>query len=140
MVNGVLDHVFSIRAESNIEEEFAKAIIEAFGFNIERLDPQLKDAPVFIQSHVVNSWGGLALSELRSKRSEEMPVQIIRNLSKKRMLPMVDHSLRQWPTSSRCQRYSGIAWNFSDSTESAPVITFGPDKNVIVKRMIGGEV
>jgi hypothetical protein len=139
-VKGVLDHVFSIRAESNIEEEFAKALIDGFNFNIERLDPQLNGAAVFIHSQVVNSWGGLALAELRSKRSEEMPVQIIHNLAKKRMLPMVDSSIRQWPTSSRRQRYRGIAWNFTESTESAPVITFGPDKSVIVKYMIGGEV
>ena len=81
------------------------------------------------------------MADIRDKKHEERPVQIIKNLAKKRLLPMVDPTVRQWPPTSRSQRFSGVAWNFADTTEVAPLVTFdgnGPDKKVIVKHMIGG--
>jgi hypothetical protein len=137
MVKDVLDHVFAIRSESNVEEEYARAILDVFTFNLKRMG-FADGEPVFIHSPVVNSWGGQALSELRDKKDGELPVQIIRNLAKKRILSMVDATVRQWPQSSAVKRYAGIPWGFTETTEIASVITFNHERQAVIKQMEEG--
>jgi hypothetical protein len=129
-----IEHLMKTRADSNIEEEYARAIIDLFEHNLDALG--LKDCPVFLHSPVVNSWGGTALSDIRNKNDKIFPIQIIRNLAKKRLLPMVDASIIQWPTSHNLKRYKGIPFCFEKRDEiiDIPVITFDHNGAAIIIR------
>lgn len=127
----VLEYVISARADANVDEDHARSIIDTFTFNIERAG-FAKDAPVFLHTCVVNSWGGTALAETRDKNSRDFPIQIVRNLAKMGMIPQIDPAMKKWPTSSKTKRYSGVAWNFTEATEHAQVITLDAEKNVKV--------
>jgi hypothetical protein len=123
MYLSVIEHSLKTRSDSNIEEEYARAIIDLFEGNLDRLG--LKNRPVFLHSPLVNSWGGSALSDIRNKRDQTFPVQIVRNLAKKRLLPMVDASIIQWPKSTKFKRYKGIAFWFEKDGDNKdiPVVT-----------------
>ena len=114
-----IDHLLKARADSNIDEEQARAIIDVFQFQLEKIN--LSNVPVFIKTNVVNSWGRMALKESHDYKG--FPIQLIRNLSKIGMLPPVEPHIKRWPmTSRKGDRWSGLAWNFRDSTEQAYVI------------------
>jgi hypothetical protein len=138
-VREVIDHVFSARADANIDEDHARSIIDTFTFNIAKLLPTHHDGPVFIQTSIVNSWGGSAMAETRGKDAKDLPIQIVRNLAKAHLIPQIDSEIKKWPTSSKFKRYSGIAWNFRDTTESAPVITLDAEKQATVTWIRGDE-
>lgn len=113
-----LEHLLKSRIESNIDEEQARAIIDLFNFNLEKLG--LHQSPCFLKSNVVNSWGGQALRECHDFKG--LPIQHIRNLAKTGILPKIDIEIRRWPTSSKSERWSGLAWNITDTTEQAYLI------------------
>lgn len=114
-----IKHLVHSRAESNIDEEQARAIIDVFQFNLEKMN--LQNDAVFIKTNVANSWGRAALRESHDYKG--YPIQLIRNLAKSGMLPNVDKGLKRWPTSSgKGERWSGLAWNFRDTTEEAYLI------------------
>jgi hypothetical protein len=126
----VLDHLSNARADSNIEEDQARLIAEAFTSNIARaLQSEIRQ-PVFIRSELANSWGRTAIAD--SYEYKGKPMQLIRNLAKLRLLPQVDRHLARWPTSTaKGPRHSGLAWNFLDSTETAIVLSKGENGEVV---------
>jgi hypothetical protein len=115
----VLDYMTGARGESNVEEEQARAIVEVFEFELQRLGITPGDA-CFIRSEVVNSWGRRALHETHDFKG--YPVQLIRNLSKVGMLPQVDKTMRRLETKSKSERHSGIAWRFTCDTHISHLI------------------
>jgi hypothetical protein len=113
-----LEHILKARAESNIDEEQARAIIDVFQFNLSKMN--LQNSPCFIKTNLANSWGRMALKESHDYKG--FPVQLMRNLAKIGMIPNLSPGVKRWPTSSTKERWSGLAWNFSDTTEQAYVI------------------
>jgi len=125
----VIETIKGAREESNVEQDQARAIAEVFAFNIERELRSEIAQPVFIRTELANSWGRQALRE--SVDFKGYPIQLIRNLAKSGFLPQIDGNIKRWPmTSRRDVRWSGIAWNFSDSTEQATVLGRDADGNV----------
>ena len=118
------EHINETRQDGNIDDEQARSIIEAFNYHIDALG--IAHRPVFIQTKIANSWGGQALSDTlhteRHGRNQELPVQIIRQLAALGKIPQIDLCIKRWPVSSAKDRYRGIAWNFSDSTEDAILV------------------
>jgi len=121
----VCDVLKEAKEESNIEQEQARAIADVIEWNIERITMSKIKCPIFLATALVNSWGGQALKESHDFRGK--PVQLIHNLAKAGFLPQVDKKLRRWPRSSSRERVSGIAWNFTDTTEECKVLSRGGD-------------
>lgn len=136
----VLDHIANIRADSNVDEEQARVIIDDFNHNLSKLG--LETTPAFIVSRVVNSWGGSALSGLHQnadKSKRELPIQAIRQLAKIGLIKQVDESIKRWPVSSRSgSRYSGVAWNFNGYNHSATLVYMDAE-GVVKTRFVGSE-
>ncbi len=132
MLIEVLSYMEKARSESNIEEEQARSIAEVFDFNIAKLGFD-HNTPVFIRTDVANSWGRSALKE--SYDYKGYPVQLIRNLAKIGMLPQIDQHIKRWPTSSKSDRVSGIAWRFSDATEHAHVLSRDADGEITYRKL-----
>ena len=136
----VLDHIASIRADSNVDEEQARVIIDDFVHNLSKLG--LETAPAFIVSRVVNSWGGSALSGLHQhadKSKRELPIQSIRQLAKIGLIKQIDESIKRWPITSRSgSRYSGVAWNFNGCNHSATLVYMDAE-GVVKTRFVGSE-
>jgi hypothetical protein len=133
----LLHHIVETRKDSNIEDEQARSIIETFEYQLRRLG--LEDLPVFVHTKVANSWGGQALSDtLHTERSKnsDLPTQIIRQLAAQGKIPQIDPSIKRWPISSNQDRFRGIAWKFSDTTERATMIYMQPDNTTIDTKTI----
>lgn len=126
-----LEHLVKSRGESNIDEEQARAIVEVFQYNLEKL--QLDDCPVFIRTDLANSWGRAALKESHDYKG--YPIQLIRNLAKLGMITQTDPHLKRWPMTSQSDRISGIPWNFSDTTEKAFVVSRNQENEILYKEM-----
>jgi len=118
----VLEYIKAQRDDSNIEADQARAIIEHFTSQIQRITQTTAPRPIFLRTEVVNSWGRSALNELGDSDTKGRPIQLIRNLIKANFIPQADRDLKRWPTSGRKTRYSGIAWNFEDGTEQALIV------------------
>ena len=116
----VLNHTVGARCESNSDEDMARCIKEEFDNQLTMLDIDLA-APVYITTSVCNSWARKGIQS-SGKEYKSDPIQLVRNLSKNGMLKEVDAEVRRWPMSSSKERHSGIAWNFTESTESAVII------------------
>ncbi len=128
----VIEHLAKARSESNIEEEQARAIAEVFDYNIQKLGFDA-DTPIFIRTDVANSWGRAALRE--SYDYKGLPVQLIRNLAKMGALPQVSPHIKRWPTSSKYDRVSGIAWRFPEFIGQAYVLSRDQEGEILHKMM-----
>jgi hypothetical protein len=117
----VLVHSINVRAEANVEEEQAHALADQFQYQIEALGLDA-NSPVYITTAVCNSWARKALQESHDIPKTTEPIQLVRNLAKAGMLPKMDAEIRRWPASRNKERHSGIAWNFTDSTETAYLV------------------
>lgn len=124
----VIEHLAGARADSNIEEDQARMIAEAFDFNVAKALNSDIPRPVFLRSEVVNSWGRRAISD--SYEYKGKPIQLVRNLSKIGMLKQADRAITRWPLTSARNRFSGVAWRFTESTETCTVIGLDADGNV----------
>lgn len=124
MYESVISHIKGARDESNVEADQARAVIDHFNSQIERILQYDTNRPVFIRTEVVNSWGRSALNDSMGSDVKGLPIQLIRNLSKAGFLPMIDRNLKRWPNNGHGDiRASGIAWNFNESTEQATMIS-----------------
>jgi hypothetical protein len=103
-----LAHLGECRTESNIEEEQAKSIEDLFRSKLSELGINPETQSVWIRSQVVNSWGRLALMDGHDCKGQ--PIQLIRSLSKQRLLRMVDPRVKRFPH-NRVTRSSGVLWN-----------------------------
>jgi hypothetical protein len=134
-MRSLLEHIVETRKDSNIEDEQARSILETFNYQLNQIG--LAEDPVFIQTRVANSWGGQALADTmhteRGSKTSELPVQVIRQLSAQGKIPQIDPAIKRWPNSSQRDRYRGLAWNFSDSTEQATLIYLTPDGKIDTK-------
>ena len=126
----VIEHLIKVRSESNIEEEQARAIADVFDYHLQKLGFD-SSTPIFIPTPIANSWGRSALRE--SYDYTGLPVQLIRNLAKMGALPQVDPHLKRWPTTSKVERVSGIAWRFTDATEAAYMLAKDQEGNITYK-------
>lgn len=135
LMRELLDHIVETRKDINIEDEQARSIMETFNYQLRQLN--LDDCPVFIQNRVANSWGGQALSDTLhteiSQRASETPVTTIRKLATQDKISQIDPAIKRWPTSSQKDRYRGLAWNFTESTDDVPMVYLTPDNRINTK-------
>lgn len=122
--SAALDAIRTAREESNVEHDQARAVIDHFSAQIAAILQYDVTRPVFIRSDVVNSWGRIALNDALGADFKGLPIQIVRNLAKVGLIPQIDREIRRFPNSGHGTiRASGIAWNFTDATESATMIS-----------------
>ena len=125
----VLAHITEARAESNVEEDQARAIKDVFETQLSRLG--LDGQPCFIRTEVANSWGRAAVRDSADTIGKAPPIQLIRNLAKIGMLPKVDPHMKRWPTSSVAKdRISGVSWGLPIESKSAYIITRGMNEEI----------
>ena len=115
----VLAHVSASRSASNIDEDMARLITENFRFNVAKAIGSAIEQAVFIRSELVNSWGRQAIADTYEFHGK--PAQLVRNLAKIGLMRDVDRDIAHWPPEGTT-RHSGVAWCFTDSTETAIVI------------------
>lgn len=120
MYRQVIEQMSTARAESNVEEELARSIIDQFTHRLTRMG--LFGQPVFLQNRVVNSWTREAVQDIYEFKQSEYPIQLVRNLAKTRLIPQINSDIRRWPQSRCHERYSGLAWGFKDQCSSATVV------------------
>ena len=116
------------KEESNVEQDQAREIAEMINAEIARARNSDVECPVFIHSKLVNSWGRKAISDTHDFKGQ--PIVLVRQLAKAGFLPQCDKDIKRWPTSSRRDRVSGIAWNFRDEVEECVVLRRDADGNV----------
>jgi len=116
------------KEDSNIEQDQARLLSEMINFQIAAATGDGTPRPVFIKTDLLNSWGRKAIQD--SYEYKPKPIQLIRNLSKTGFLPEVDKNVKRWPISSGQNRSSGVAWNFTNSTEIAVVLGWDGDRRI----------
>ena len=114
----VLDNVKAARADSNTEEEQARAINEVFEFELQSIGIT---GPAFLRTEIVNSWGRRALHETIDFKG--YPIQLIRNLSKGGHLPLFDCDSRRINICNGKERCSGIGYRMTDTTTAFHLVT-----------------
>ena len=133
MYDSVCSLLKESKEESNIEQDQAREIAEMINAEIARVRNTDVECPVFIHSKLVNSWGRKAISDTHDFKGQ--PIILVRQLAKAGFLPQCDKDIKRWPTSSRHDRVSGIAWNFRDEVEECVVLRRDADGNVISEFM-----
>ncbi len=123
-----VNYVIGVRSESNVSEEQARGIIEAFNYELDKLDAA--DEPVFIRTDVVNSWGGRALRD-SDEKFQGLPIQQIRNLIKTGFIPCAEKDIRRLEKKNQKIRYSGVAWNWNLDAKACWLITKDGGGNVV---------
>jgi hypothetical protein len=111
----VISHIAGARADSNVEEDQARAIIDVFEHELSVLDIAA-GAPAFIRSEIVNAWGRRALNESQGPEFKGRPIQLIRNLAKAGFLPQVDREWTRLERDGRRERHSGVSWRTTHAT------------------------
>jgi hypothetical protein len=130
-----LEYLQGSSDESDSEAELARTISERFEFQIAEAINSSIPQPVFIRTELVNSWGRKALNDLGID-TKSPPIQIVRNLAKTGAIRQIDATVKRWPvTSRRGKRVSGLAWCFSETTDSAIVIGRDASENVFTERV-----
>jgi len=124
----VCDALKESKEDSNVEEDQARSIAEMFDEQIEKARGSDIKVPVFIHSSLVNSWGRMAIKDDHDYQGK--PITLVRQLSKAGFLPQCDKDLKRWPTSSKLERVSGVAWNFHDSVDECLVLKRAGDGHV----------
>jgi len=133
----VLEYLQGNRDESDSETELARAISERFEYQIAEAINSSIQQPVFIRTEVVNSWGRQALNDIGND-TKAPPIQVVRNIAKTGAIPQIDATVKRWPVTSRKgKRFSGLAWGFSDSTDSAIVIGRDGSGTITTERVDG---
>jgi hypothetical protein len=122
MYLAVLEHVKNAGEESDTEHDLARTIIDVFEHNIAKVVGSDISRPVFIRTEVANSWGRHAFNDVDFDYKGK-PITEIRNMAKRGLIPMIEKETKRWPRTSAKIRPSGLAWNFTDTTESALVIS-----------------
>jgi hypothetical protein len=108
----VLKTLLSARTESNTEEEQAKEIEEAFRGHMHDLSIDPDRDTVFIRSQVAEAW---VKSALDNGAIAGHPMQMLRNMSKMKLLPAIDPKLKIWPNAG-ANRRKGCMWNRGKSS------------------------
>jgi len=121
------------KEESNVEQDQARSIEELFIERIVNVSGLDSESPVFIHSKLVNSWGADAIKDDHDYKGKV--ITLVRQLAKAGFLKRCDKEISRWPTSSRHNRVSGIAWNFHDAIETCTVLRKRSDGSVSTDTM-----
>lgn len=123
----VIKSLESVRDDANSEHDQAQHLQEILLDEFGKMEIESPlERQIFIHTEVLNGWIRRAIPDLRGD-----PGQIIRNLSKNGMMPIIDPQVRRYP---RTERRSGIMWK--PDTISASELIIGGTPNKPQKRMI----
>lgn len=100
-------HLATCRADTNVEEEQARAIEDAIREGLVKAGVHPEKDSAFLTTQVVEFW----LRDTLEKASYAGSVsQHVRNLAKMRLIPMIDARTKRWPHHGP-ERRSGFLWN-----------------------------